>query len=592
MSSDPVVTALQTPGHLQFPENFPFKDNFDRVGGRVVRQETGHLVFYRSDGRRFLATDPSGHPLHECDWSSDHNRQVKLARARIRLDWGAWIGLKPSGLVNETELNLATKPGWQRLTADDLRNMAAQALGVPFDDVRWFFRDEDLIIGPAGRARIRHRKDALYVLEDLDFGQARFMSCMGAMHWESIDFLPVVELFKSLLPGTGSAVFELIRELYDDQHQGQSPDSLRYRGIPPYPSEAAFRLFSSFFVPHAPPGQDACTLFMDPAKASRVQWFPSPTPPRRYFDMTVGSCMTVQGGVLQKVTLENDSAGLPYTNPTGKVIPWDRAVRVVDGQILIRDREQETAVSTLLPDGCCEESLSAVTMSPVGWRSLFPQGVPSIAPRDAYGAVVLYPDDDREIDEVATQPFVADYIQDVMEQDREMGAIIARAERIAIRNGDAVIATCIAFDRPRDYIVRVRLPAFAQKQAQQLWHICAQLQRWDWLKRIRFIPIGQGLGDPPSTNVFDVVYHWMPFTIADDDQLLLSAAKELRQELRAAGHAFVAGPGRLSECWGRAGFRLLWQEPVEQLPTFRTHRTILPSARLRPGLMLCCIRAV
>ena len=73
---------------------------------------------------------------------------------------------------------------------------------------------------------IRQRKDAFYVLQDGDFEQARFMSCMGAMHWSSIDFLPVVELFKSLLPGTGSAVFELIRGLYDDQNEGKSTPGL------------------------------------------------------------------------------------------------------------------------------------------------------------------------------------------------------------------------------------------------------------------------------------------------------------------------------------------------------------------------------
>ena len=157
MSADPVATALQTPGHLQFSENTPFKEDFDRAGGRVVRRQTGHLVFYRSDGRRFLATDPVGNPLHECDWGTDPKGRITLRRARVKLDWGAWVGLKPSGLVNETTLNLATKTGWQRLSADDLRAMTAT---------------------------IRHRKDALYVLEEGDFDQARFMSCMGAMHWE------------------------------------------------------------------------------------------------------------------------------------------------------------------------------------------------------------------------------------------------------------------------------------------------------------------------------------------------------------------------------------------------------------------------
>src|SRR6185437_6593561 len=110
--------------------------------------------------------------------------------------------------------------------------------------------------------------------------RAHFMSCMGAMHWASVDFLPVVELFKSLLPGTGSAAFELIRGLYDDQNEGRGdPLPLRYRGIPAYPSEAAFRLFKSFFIPHAPPGQNACSFFMVPPKAHQVDGFPWPTPP-------------------------------------------------------------------------------------------------------------------------------------------------------------------------------------------------------------------------------------------------------------------------------------------------------------------------
>src|SRR5690349_19245631 len=304
MSADPVVTALSTPGHLSFRDNLNFKTRLDAGDGRMVRRSTGHLVFYRSDGRRILSTDPAGNPLHECEWGVDQQGAPALLHARIRLDWDAWVGLKPSGLINETTLNLATKPGWQRLTADDLRAMAAQALHVPLEEVRWFYRDEDLLIAPNGRATIRHRKDAWYVLGNGEVQGGRFMSCMGAMHWASIDFLPVVELFKSLLPGTGSAAFELIRGLYDDQNEGKTSSlPLRYRGIPTYPSEAAFRLFSSFFVPRAPHAKDIFSLFMDPAKAHQVEWFPSPTPPRRYFDISAGCCLTVQGGVLKKVTL-------------------------------------------------------------------------------------------------------------------------------------------------------------------------------------------------------------------------------------------------------------------------------------------------
>ncbi|MGH7216184.1 MAG: hypothetical protein ACREIG_02990, partial [Nitrospiraceae bacterium] len=458
MPSDPLRAALTTSSHLRFPANLPFAQDLERAGGRVLRQATGHLVFYRADGRRFLATDPEGNPLHECEWGSDSAGEAILLRARIRLDWGQWVGLKPAGLVNETSLNLASKSGWQRLTADDLRTMAAQALRVPLEEVRFFYRDEDLLIEPTGKAMIRQRKDALYVLEDGDFERARFMSCMGTMHWPSIDFLPVVELFKSLLPGTGSAVFELIRGLYDDQNGGKSTlRTLRYRGIPTYPSEAAFRLFSSFFTPQAPDGNDPFTLFMNPERSNCVTWLPAGTPPIRYFDQRAGACVTIQGGVLHKVTVASDSAGLSYISPKGRrFVPCDRSAKIAGAHVILKDRDCETTLTVTLPQGSVEQSDASVLMSPVDWRSVFVQGVPSIPPADAYGAVLLYPDDESEISECSAQPFVADYIQDIGEQDREIGMVLSRAQRVLIGNGDAVIATCVAFDRPRDYTVLVR----------------------------------------------------------------------------------------------------------------------------------------
>jgi hypothetical protein len=588
MPADPVLVALTTPGHLHFPINYPFREGLEQAGGRVVRQATGHLVFYRQDGRRFLATDPAGNPLHECEWIQDGRGRVLLSRARIRLDWGAWVGIVPSGLVNETQLNLTTKPGWQRLKADDLRAMAAQALRMPLDEVRWFYRDEDFSISETGKATIHHRKDALYALGDGNFERARFMSCMGAMHWESIDFLPVVELFKSLLPGTGSAAFELIRGLYDDQNEGKpSWVPLRYRGIPTYPSEAAFRLFSSFFTSQAPAGKDAFSLFMDPEKSHQVLWVPSLQPPARYFDVEQGACLTIRNSVLQKATIWNDATGLPYVNAKSQAVSGcDRTAEVVGGKVRLKDRTTETWLSVSLPEGCRDQPPQSVTVSPVDWRSLFVGGVPPIASHDAYGAALLYPDDESDIGELAAQPFVADYIQDLAEQDREIGAGLARAERVLIENGDAVIATCVAFDRPRDYTVRVQVPAFAQKQAQQLWNVCAQLQRWDWLTGIRFVPITRWQHDPSLEQAFDLAYQWIPSAMGEDRLLLLTAVKELRLALCSKGQAFVVGPAGLSECWGSSGFRLLWQELVEQLPTFRMHRNILPKARLRAGLTL------
>jgi len=593
MPSDPRRAALTLSDHLHFSTNRTFAQNLEQAGGRVVRQSTGHVVFSRSDGRRFLATDPDGNPLHECEWGADATGGAVLLRARIRLDWGQWIGLKPAGLVNETSLNLASKPGWQRLTTDDLRMMAAQALRVPIEDVRFFYREGDLTIGPTGRATIRQRKDALYVLRDGDFEQASFMSCMGAMSWSAIDFLPVVELFQSLLPGTGSAVFELIRGLYDDQNEGQpNPRPLRYRGIPTYPSEAAFRLFSSFFTPQASDGDDPFALFMNPERSNHVTWLPAEMPPIRYFDQRTKVCLTFQGGCLHKVTVASDSSGLPYMSPKGgRCAPYDRSAEIAGTHVILKDRDRETTLAVPTPQGKQEPSRERPAMSPVDWRSVFAQGVPFIPPADAYGAVLLYPDDESEIGECAAQPFVADYVQDLAEQDREIGTVLSRAEHVLIDNGDAVIATCIIFDRLREYTVLVRHPAYAQKQAQRLWTICAELQRWDWLSHIRFVSSKEP-HDRDAPQTYDMLYHWVPYDSGDLPSRLAERIEAISRILRGGGHAFVIGPAQMGQYGVSHGLHVCWEEPVEQLPTFRMHRTILPKARLRAGLTLFYFKKV
>lgn len=588
MPADPVAFALTTPGHLWFPATRALAENFERAGGRVEPLSTGHLVFYRPDGRRFLATDPTGHPLHECEWEVNADGSVSLARARFRLDWGQWVGLKPGGLVNETRLNLAAKPGWQRVTPDDLRAMAAQALRVPIEEVRWFYQDEDLCIDATGMATIRHRKDVFYALEDGSFERARFMSCMGAMHWDHIDFLPVVELFKSLLPGTGSAALELIRGLYDDQNKSQSaPRALHYRGIPTYPSEAAFRLFSSFFTPHTLGGTHPLTLFLDQTKSHRVTWLPAAHPPVRYFDDAQGLCLTLQGGVAQKATLAGDSAGLSYLNPAGRrVAPLDRSLQARGGHMVLRDRTEEKVVNSAVRSAVMPAASTPVPVSPLDWRTVFVQGCPTVPPAEAYGAVLFYPEDDREIGELAAQPFVADYLQDLGEQDREMGMIFSRAEQVLIDNGDAVISTCILFDRPRDYTAGFRHAAYAQRQAQQLWTQCAEVGRWDWLRRIRFVPAATGEETTASHQSYDLVYQWQPYDSFNSPAVLLPIATGLRKVLRPGGNAFVVGSAGLREALMRHGLQVRWEESVDRLPTFGMHRTILPKARVKAGLTL------
>jgi len=511
----------------------------------------------------------------------------------VRLDWDRWVGLKPAGLLNEVRLNLASKLGWQRLKAEDLRAMAAQALRVTIEDVRFFYRDADLLIEPTGRATIRQRKDALYVLTDGDFERASFMACMGAMNWPSIDFLPVVELFKSLLPGTGSAVFELIRGLYDDQNEGNlTPRPLRYRGIPTYPSEAAFRLFSSFFAPQVPGGNDPFRLFMNRERSGQVIWLPTDTTPVRYFHHRAGACLTFQDNKLLKVTVASDSSGLSYMSSQGRrFVPYDRSARTVGEHVILKDRDREVTLAVPLPQGSLKQTGRPVTMSPVDWRSVFVREVPTIPPAEAYGAVLLYPEDASEISECSAQPFVADYLLDVLEQDREIGALLSRAERVLIENGDAVVATCITFDRLRDYTVLVRYPAYAQKQAQQLWSVCSELQRWDWLTHIRFASDG-GPHSQGAPDSYDLIYHWVPYGSADLPSSLADRVKGISQMLRSGGHAFVIGPAQLGREGFSHGLHICWEELVEQLPTFRMHCTILPNARLRAGLTLFHMKKV
>ena len=588
MAGDPVRTALASSDSLRFPANQTLAKQFDQSGGRVVRHATGHLVFYRPDGRRLLATDPQGHPLHECEWGVDPRGSTVLVRARLRLDWGRWVGVKPGGLVNETRLNLATKLGWQRLKAEDLRHMAAQAMRVPIEEVRFFYGDEDLVIDARGQATIRHRKDAFYLLEDGSFESARFMSCMGAMHWDQIDFLPVVELFKSLLPGTGSAAFELIRGLYDDQNEGQpSPRPLRYRGIPTYPSEAAFRLFSSFFTAQAPSGGDPLALFMDPSRSHQITWLPVPMPPLRYFDEAQSVCLTVQGEELLKATCADDGTGLSYVNPKGRrMVAWDRSAVIVDGQLQLNDRDHRRTISLTNHPASMRTSSSAPSPSPADWRSIFQPAVPAVRPGDVFGAVLLYPGDETPVGELAAQPFVADYLQDLAEQDREIGQIVMRAERILIDNGDAVISTCVPFDRPREVVAHISHPPFAYKQAQQLWTVCAELQRSEWLQRTRFIVSP----DTSQAGSYDLVYAWLPYADFEQAGALTARVRSLAPHVKAGGNAFIVGPARAGDELSRAGLQRCWEEAVERLPTFAMHKTILPKARLRSGLTLFHVR--
>jgi hypothetical protein len=577
-------SVLTSPGTVVYPANLPFLKDLAAAGGRMARQRSGHLVFYGPHNRRFLATDPDGNPLHECEWGEAASGKARLLRARIRLEWGQWVGLKPEGLVNSTTLDLSKKPGWERLKPDDLRQMAAQAMRVPLDAVKLFYGDEDLLIDSQGTATIRHKKDAFYVLDDGTFDRARFMACMGAMHWANIDFLPVVELFQSLLPGTGSAAFELIRGLYDDQNEW-TPTPLRYRGIPTYPSEAAYRLFSSFFTPQAPGGGNPLPVFMDVARSHEVTWLPATDPPLRYFDTAHHLCVTVRGQKIQKVTKWDDPTGLPFLQTApGVAAPFERFVTVAKGTMVLQDHDRRTETPLQPAWGLLQDSpVEKRSLAPAGWRSFFGNHVPQVAPQEAFSAVLLYPDDEAEIGEVGSQPFVADYIQDSFEQDPKLAARLATTTQVLIDNFDGAIRTCINPDASRHYTVLYTRPAYAQKQAQNLWSELDHSRHADLVKNISLLPAASR--PDAYRKPHDLLFLWIPFSIFADVTAQHGAVATIPAALGQGGLAFIVGPVSLkSALQAQPHLRIMSAEPVESLPTFQMHRTILPKARLKEDL--------
>jgi hypothetical protein len=509
---------------------------------------------------------------------------VRLTRARFRLDWGQWIGLKPGGLVNSTVLDLSRKPGWQRLRPDDLRQMAAQALRVPFEEIRFFYSDEDLLIDPKGQATIRHRKDAFYILDDGTFQQARFMACMGAMHWSRIDFLPVVELFQSLLPGTGSAAFELIRGLYDDQNEGHAqPLPLRYRGIPTYPSEAAFRLFSACFVPKTSDGRKPFEVFMDASQSNQVTWLPSSDPPRRYYDTPRGLCVTVKGEAVQKVTLADDPVGMPYINAQHS--RGERRVGVENGSLILMDGTQCIEVAINPSWGALRDIPVPPLIYPLSWRHLFSATPPCVGPAEAFAAVLLYPEDVTEIDEASTQPFVADYVQDVIENSPQLGAMHAQARHVLIDNFDGALHSCVSLMSGKDHSVLYTRPALAQKQAYLLWNTAAQIGRFDALAQVKLMPAEIHRSTMYGKR-YDWIYCWVPFLWFDNPHELKVVASALRRALKPGGLAFVVGPQSMADALTSHMLRIVQIESVDTLPTFRMHQTILPQSRLKANLTL------
>ncbi len=582
---------LCTPGNLTFPGNLVLLQTSLLEEVQAVQAPTGHWVFYGPHRQRILATDPNGHPLHECDWRVLPSGQTTLTRARLRLDWGGWVGLKPGGMVQTTRLNLTSKPDWQRLTSDDLRQMAAAALRVSIEGIRLFYGEEDLRLAPNGIATIQHKKDALYVLRrgtfDAPASETPFMACMGAMHWSAIDFLPVVELFQSLLPGTGSIMFELIRGLYDDQTVTRPhPEPLRYRGIPTYPSEAAYRLFSQFFTPQGPGGTDPFPIFMEETRSHEVLWFPNAAPPVRYVEPERDLSVTIAAAQVLKATQPSDRSGLSYQQPNSTgFAPCAKTVTVERGQLVLRDGPTVQQLECSPAWGPLLNSRTPVLPPPsLTWHAFFEQPVPDVLPGEAFSTAVLYPDDDRDVSDIAAHAFVADYLQDRLEQDRTLQQHLSQASELLIDGFDSAITSCLWLDRPRAHTVLYREQAFAQKQAQALWNQLARQGRLSWIPQYRFT-MGSVSALVPGSRRYPLIYSWLPQQ-AWTPPAISQYVSAVASCLASTGTAFLVGPLSLTSSLSAQGFRTHQCQPVDELESVAMHRTILPKTTLRADLTL------
>jgi hypothetical protein len=601
-----LLSALTRPGNVRFAENLALldrvcKDDFipspvesgtlwrppeNASALRILVTRLGHAVLYGEHGLRILYMDPGGTPLHECAWTINF-ALPRLLRARLQLDWGQWVGIKPEGLINVASFDISQKPGWQHLTKKDLHRMAAQTMHVSPDEVALFYGDDSLKLDAQGRISIRHRKDALYVLRDGDFDGERFMACMGAMRWGRIDFLPVVELFQSLLAGTGSAVFELIRGLYDDQTRRGSPRILRYRGIPTYPSPQAFQLFSTYFVPEAPGGMDPFLLFMNPARSAEVTWHPRSDAPLRFIDQERGLAVTVAGGVVQKVTRRKDPGALPYTRPKGKgKTTASRLVGATKDSLVLQEGDAREMIPLREEWGIVTESpLPELSAGQLTWRSLFPEGAPHLDPAVAYFAVPMYPDNDTVIEELATQPLAMEQILDYF----ELGPVRTSSSRtlpILIDQWDAVSAECLEAAQAPSGTVLYDRPEFAQRQAQRLWDQAPA--SGPAAPAIRFLPVARRPRAYAATH--DVILRWIPFALYEQAPAIEQALREIATSLSIGGVAIVAGPPEVDRLAPPARLFLEAARALIETSGVAMLRTILPMARIRPDVVLYLLR--
>jgi hypothetical protein len=128
-------------------------------------------------------------------------------------------------------------------------------------------------------------------------------------------------------------------------------------------------------------------------------------------------------------------------------------------------------------------------------------------------------------------------------------------------------------------------PAFAQRQAQIWWNICARLQQSASSSHVRMKPRNHS-NEVDSHRKFDLLYEWTPFDLYDQPDAEKNRVEWWTGLLAPEAFAFVVGSPSIADGCRAAGVQIQAITPLNQLPTFHMHQTILPRARLKPGAML------
>ena len=568
---------------------FWFVNNQPSVANtRVKIYPTGHIVFYGSQGRRFLFTDPEGHPLQECEWKKDKDSgNIRLVHARMQLDCGQWFGIKPGAKIFSTRLDLKSHPGWETITFDDLRKKAAEVWQVPLAEVEYFYKDDNFKIVGEGQYDIHLAKDGLYVLVDGTFDQTIFISYMPKLNWPRLDIIPTVELFQSAPPGAGGAAFELVWGLYDDQSRETQLEPLRFRGLPTYPSEKAFQIFSAFFSPTGPEGEDLLGVFMDYNSSYRILWDPVPNPPWRYFSDEYSACMTVQNHFLYKVTILDDPAALPFVNCSNGGRPsCQRQLQVKKDSILLiegNDIFREIPLLHLWQISPPSETQTQIPTYPFNWRNFFKGYPPKVNPVRAVLTVPFYPEGSSEIEESSLQPMVVDQILFYMENFPSMATRLGKIDRVLIHNFDTVISGCVDCTHEREYKVLFSDAEFAQKNAQLLWDYAASRKQLETLRKVSFLPEKENV-ESAYKEKYGLIFRWIPFRYYQDKAAAKNILDSVVQVMNPHGLLFLVGMGGILELFPHYSLKCIFCDPVIEMPFFLQHKKMYPETQINPEI--------